>query len=350
MFRKTKICCVLSLMTLFTSCSQSDSTVSVSQQGETESVLGVTDDCAIWIQPTDRSLSLIIGNDRRGEGGLYGWDLNGKVVFYYGPLVKPVNLDLRYGFKLGNETVDILVVGTHVDNTLHVFKVDPQTRALEDITVPGGIQTHVQYQLYSLSLYQNIETKNVYAFVSQGKSQEALLQILLEDAGNGKVKGSIVRTFGEEYIQGIVKGMYVDDELDYLYCCDQRNAVLKFHADPKLGNELVGRFATADGIEGDRDAIALYRCPDGKGYLLLSCHGHHQIKMYDREGDNPFIMTVHKKGEAPTDGIEVTSCELDEYPHGFVICHNPTEANFVLYNWDDIATDRLQKCTCSSGY
>lgn len=39
-----------------------------------------TDDPAIWIHPTDPSKSLIVGTDKEVGGGLYVYDLSGKIV------------------------------------------------------------------------------------------------------------------------------------------------------------------------------------------------------------------------------------------------------------------------------
>ena len=46
----------------------------------TEQVNFDTDDPAIWINPQDASQSLIIGTDKETEGGLFVFDLNGKIV------------------------------------------------------------------------------------------------------------------------------------------------------------------------------------------------------------------------------------------------------------------------------
>lgn len=330
--------------------SSSDRTVFVIPSGKTEPVSGRTDDCALWIHPTDPSMSLIIGNNLVGDGGLYGWDLDGKLVFYYGPLLKPVNVDIRYNFAFGGDKIDIVVVGTHADNTLHVFQIDPHERKLVDITPSGGIPTPATYELYGLALYQNPQTRQVSAFISERKPDTPITQILLEDAGNGTVKGTVVRSFGKDDVESMVKGMYADDEMGYLYCCDQKSAVLKFYADPKNGDHLVSRFAIGDEIEGDREAIALYRCPNGEGYFLLSCLGNHDIKVYDRQEGNRFLMTVKKRGGIQTDGMEISSCPVKNYPHGFVVSHDIQSSDFVIYNWDAIASDRLKKCTCTSGY
>ena len=46
----------------------------------TEPVKFDTDDPAIWLHPTDPAQSLIIGTDKDENGGLYVFDLNGKII------------------------------------------------------------------------------------------------------------------------------------------------------------------------------------------------------------------------------------------------------------------------------
>lgn len=348
MFNKILLLAAVSLCLVLTSCNGSSSGVTIAPVGKTGSVLGYADDCAIWIHPTNRSLSLILGNDKRGGGGLYGWDLHGKLIFYYAPLPKLINLDIRYGFPLGSEKVDILVTGTHTDNTLRVFKIDPVSRKLTDVTVANGIPTGADYQISSLSLYQNPHTGQTSVFISQAKSHADIIEIVLEEGGVDQVQGTVVRTFGGEEIKTTVEGMCTDDELGYLYCCDERSSILKFYADRAQGNALVNRFALEDGIKAGREGIGLYSCPEGQGYLLVSTPGHQELKIYERSGNNRFIMTARKKGSIETHGIAVTSCSLGHFPHGFIVCHNRKGANFVLYDWDDISHNQLLKCTCNT--
>ena len=46
----------------------------------TETVLHDTDDPAIWIHPTNPQESLVIGTDKDTDGGLYVFNLQGKII------------------------------------------------------------------------------------------------------------------------------------------------------------------------------------------------------------------------------------------------------------------------------
>ncbi|MCX6953687.1 MAG: phytase, partial [Verrucomicrobia bacterium] len=60
-----------------------------------------TDDPAIWIHPTDRTKSLVVGTDKHSDGALYVYDLDGKIVHRVGGLKRPNNVDIAYGLPLG---------------------------------------------------------------------------------------------------------------------------------------------------------------------------------------------------------------------------------------------------------
>ena len=58
-------------------------------------VEGTADDPAIWVHPTNPALSVVIGTNKRTEGGLHVFDLNGvQLQFVSGG--KHNNVDLRY--------------------------------------------------------------------------------------------------------------------------------------------------------------------------------------------------------------------------------------------------------------
>src|SRR5688572_18257740 len=90
------------------------------------------DDTAIWIHPTDPSLSLVIGDDK--DGGLMVWGLDGKEVQYVdGPGYN--NLDLRYNVPLAgtfstgrsHSTVALVGVSDAGESQVDFFKVNPGT-------------------------------------------------------------------------------------------------------------------------------------------------------------------------------------------------------------------------------
>ena len=56
-----------------------------------------TDDPAIWINRADPAKSLVIGTDKATAGGLYAFDLAGKIVGQTPTLKRPNNVDIIAG-------------------------------------------------------------------------------------------------------------------------------------------------------------------------------------------------------------------------------------------------------------
>ena len=66
------------------------------------------DDPAIWVHPSDPSLSTVIGTDK--EGGLAVYDLDGNQIQYLSG-IRPNNVDLRYDFPLGGGSSPVAAGG-----------------------------------------------------------------------------------------------------------------------------------------------------------------------------------------------------------------------------------------------
>ena len=305
---------------------------------ETSSVPGDADDCCIWVHPNTPELSVVIGNDKKDNGALYVWDLQGKLISKTETLNKPVNLDIRYGLKLGHKKLDVIACALRSNNQVKIYTINPNTRELRDITSDEGIFTEHKLPCYGFTLYQRPHDKQLFAFVSS-KGPGPIHQIELLDDGKGKIKGKLVRTFGEKDIKSYVEGMCVDDELNFIYCADERFGVLKYYADPDLeDNTLLHKFALKDGISRDREGIALYKQSSGEGFLILSDQDNGTLNIYNREGDNKFMSTIHTQGASKTDGLDATSNYLGpHFPQGGLVCHNDDKSNFVIYDWLEVS-------------
>ena len=301
------------------------------------------DDCAIWTHPTDPAKSRVVGNDKDGPGrGLYVYDLKANVLQFV-PVDRPSNPDVRCGLALANKSVDICAVLERSTDRIRVFAIDPSSGLLRDVSAPEGIRTGFgHHEAYGFALYRRPSDGAVFAFVSH-RHRGDIRQFRLVDNGHGRVRGLAVRSFGGAHIRDRVEGMVADDELGFLYACDEDYAVLKFHADPKRGDGLAGRFATGDGIQGDREGIAIYKCTDRTGYIVLSSQYDGTVKIYEREAGNRFLKTVHTLGSSLTDGLDVTSCAAGpRFPCGFLACHDHAGKQFVLYAWQDVAGTDLK--------
>ena len=108
----------------------------------TEPVQFDTDDPAIWINPSDKTKSLVVGTDKHSDGALYVFDLDGKIVQRVGGLARPNNVDIAYGLSLGGKPSDIAVVTEREKNRLRVFRLPDMTCVDRgDLVVFGGDTT-----------------------------------------------------------------------------------------------------------------------------------------------------------------------------------------------------------------
>jgi len=325
----------------------------VNPKVKTSAVVSDADDCAIWIHPTDAAKSIVIGTDKGKGGGFYVWNLDGEQMQFI-PLRETNNVDVRQGMMVGGEAIDIAVVNLQRTKELKVYKIVPSNSQLIDVTTHEGIKTPELDLPYGLCLYRRPRDGAIFAIASSKIGDSGnLQQYLLQDDGQGKVKGVHVRTFGNNSIADKVEGLAADDELGYVYASDETKAVRKYYADPDLNqNEQIVAFATRDGFKGDREGIGIYKCDDNTGYLLISSQDNKSVKIYRREGEkaNPqqhdLLATVLTNGSKDTDGLEVTNQPAGpKFPKGFLAKHNSKGLNFVLYAWEDIAGDDLRICT-----
>ncbi len=143
--------------------------------------------------------------------------------------------------------------------------------------------------------------------------------------------------------------MVADDDKGYVYMSDERSSILKYHANPDAkDNWLIRKFALNGGIIGDREGLALYSCPDGKGYLLLSNQKSSDIKVYERQGSNKYVGTFCPKGSLQSDGLDATSMVVgSKFPKGILVAHNTEHNNFVVYDWRNVAKS-LGLRTCAT--
>ena len=322
----------------------------------TESVSADADDPAIWVHPTDPTLSLLIGTNKAKapEGGLALFDLNGRLLQTVEGIDRPNNVDVEYGMVLGGTKVDIVVCTERYKSRLRVFAVDPLDRRLTDVSCLEGLTVFAGQEgemaaCMGVALYRRPSDGAIFAIVSrkQGPSGAYLWQYRLSDDGNGRVRAHQVRQFGNVSAGGEIEAVAVDDELGYVYYADEGYGIRKYHADPEhpdAGTELC--VFARDGFTGDREGIAVYNAHDGTG-LIVCCDqikGDSKYHCYLRQGepglpnDQTRVVSVIAGGADDTDGIEATSRPLgDRFPAGLLIVMNSRDRNFLVYDWRDVA-------------
>ena len=106
---------------LLTACQAVSQPVVVQPVVITDTVRHDTDDPAIWINPTDPAKSLVVGTDKDQDGGLYVFDLHGKIVREVHDLKRPNNVDIAYGLMLNGKPTDIAVTTERFAHKLRIL-------------------------------------------------------------------------------------------------------------------------------------------------------------------------------------------------------------------------------------
>jgi len=308
-----------------------------------------SDDPAIWIHPDDPAQSLILGTDKGGS--IFVFDLDGKIIpeKTVTGMGRMNNIDVAYGFPLGGEKIDIALATDRNKNQIRAYRL-PEMTAIDN----GGIEAfegETERRAMGLAIYTRPSDDAFFAIVSRkfGPSGAYLWQYLLEDAGDGTIKATKVRAFGEFVGGKEIEAIAVDNELGYVYYSDETAGVHKYHADPDAPDadtELA--FFGTDGFIQDQEGISIYKVNDGTGYILVSDQQANAFRVYPREGEpgdphNHQLVKVVKVSTNESDGSDVTSTVLDErFPSGFFVAMSDDQT-FHYYSWDDIAGDDLVK-------
>ncbi len=302
------------------------------------------DDPAIWVHPDDPAKSLVIGTDK--QLGLYVFDLEGRAVQTL-PDGRMNNVDLRYDFPLGGETVTLVTASNRSTDSIAAYKIAPgEARLVEAAagTLPTGFKDP-----YGLCMYHSAASGEFYVFVNEG-GIGTFRQWRLYDNGEGRVAAEQVREFE---VGSQAEGCVADDAFGHLYVAEEDRGIWKYSAEPDGGDARTLIDATEDGrLEADVEGLALWTREDGTGYLIASNQGADNYFVYERGGDNAYVGYFHIvanaadgiDGASETDGLDVTSAALGErFPDGLLVVQDgrniaPEERqNFKYVSWSDIA-------------
>ncbi len=302
------------------------------------------DDPAVWIHPQQPELSLILGTDK--QGGLHSYNMDGSAHELVSDGAKPNNVDVLYGFRLNGRTVDMAVAsvrGSKKGMGVKVWAIDAVTRRLSDVTDGTSIRVLDGKEPMGVCGYRSATSGRSYFFVTSEKGN--VEQYELKDAGGGKISGVLARTIK---LSSLAEGCVADDELGFLYLAEETKGIWRFDAEPDLGREgkLVARVGE-NGLTAHVEGLTIYYAAQGRGYLIASSQGNNTYKVYERAGENRYVLTIDPKDGRiddvnDTDGICVTSCPTSRrFAKGLFIVQDGTNAggnqNFKLHAWEDIA-------------
>lgn len=300
----------------------------------TEFTLNDTDDPAIWVNPKNPAESIVFGTDKKTNGAIYAFDLNGKIIQdkTIRGIQRPNNVDIEYGFQLNDSTVtDILVFTEREKQQIRMFSV-PDMKPLDG----GGFKVFEDEELeenklpMGVSLYKSPKDATVYAIVGRktGPADGYLYQYALNADSLG-VSSNYVRKFGKFSGVKEIEAIAVDDENGFVYFSDEGVCIKKYHAEPSMGNEEISCFG-GEYFDEDIEGIAIASYTDGHGYLIVSNQQKGEFNIFDRE-TNAYINAVNLS-TTETDGCEAVTVPLnDTFKNGLFVAMND-EKNFYFYD------------------
>lgn len=304
------------------------------------------DDSAIWIHPSVPARSTIIGTQKQGGLGVY--DLAGQEIQYLSD-GNMNNVDLRYDFSLNGDKVTVVAASNRSDNSIALYKVNPNSRKLENIAA-RSIFVGLKQTAYGLCMYRSQLSGKYYVFINDKNG--AVEQWELFDNGHKLVDAMLVRSFG---VDSQVEGCVADDVLGHFYLGEERVGLWKFSAEPDNGDsgELIDKITAKGGnITPEVEGLALYYSSDTEGYLIASNQGNDTYTVYNRAGNNEYLgkfqivaneeLKIDSVND--TDGIDIVSVPLGKnFPYGVFVAQDgenidPDEnQNFKLVPWERIA-------------
>ncbi len=318
-------------------------TLPVKPVAVTDTVFDDSDDPAIWIDSSNLANSFIIGTDKNKEnGGLYVFGLNGKkdsARTVLG-LKRMNNVDIAYGFTIGNKRVDIAVATERDRQRIRVF-VLPSMQVID----AGGIpvfEGETDNLPMGIALYTRPADGAVFAIVGRksGPADGYLYQYLLQEDKAGQVRGTLVRKFGRYSGKKEIESIAVDNELGYVYYSDEQVGIRKYYADPEKGNEELALFGQGQ-FRDDNEGISVYKLDDKTGYILVSDQAAGRFNVYPREGKGNAVhqhdlLTSIPVSTKESDGSDVTAVSLPGFEGGLFVAMS-TDKTFQLYRWTDMA-------------
>jgi 3-phytase len=285
------------------------------------------DDPAVWIHPTNASLSRVITTTKSAAGaGLTMFDLTGKKL---GSISagEPNNVDVLYNVTLGSRKVDLAYAACRKDDTLCLFEI---TNNGTLVNVPGGSQpTRKGFKVYGSCVYSSKKTGKNYLFVNA--KDATYLQYELTSTPDGQLNTTLVREFigGNG---GQVEGCVSDDENGFIFVGEEPYGLWRFGAEPNSSPEGFLVHSVNGSLFADVEGVTLV---PGKtkddGFILVSCQGASAYNIYQRKSPHAFLMTftIHPSedgkvdGVTNTDGVTAVGKKLNkDFPYGILVVHD----------------------------
>ena len=310
----------------------------VAPSGETTPFPGASlkgGDTAVWLHPTDRSKSLVLGVD--GQSALYLYALDGSSAGSYPGAFSQV--DVRYGFPLGTlQPALVALLGT--EGSLTFATVDPTTRAVTNVSGSG---VNVGAQPGCARIF-HVRGSAAYELVTTNGTEVKRWAL---GSSNGKVTATPIATY-PGVLSGPATACASDEALSRMYVVDgvQGLSVLDFLGDGGLSATLVAQ-ANVSAELGSPTAVAVYPGGGQGGYLAVASNaplggGRTVINFFERQSLSivaDFQVTAPGVSVESTRGLAFSGLVIsDAYSPGLLVVHDGTNSsNFKLVSLGNVS-------------
>ncbi|WP_405118303.1 phytase [Pseudomonas leptonychotis] len=261
------------------------------------------DDPAIWVHPSDPLKSRVLGTDK--QGGLLAYDLAGKQLQDL-RVGRMNNVDVRAGFDLNGQLVDLAVASNRDQNSLQLFAIDRSSGELRNL---GQLPTPLK-DIYGLCMFKDAAGA-IYA-MPNAKDGTFLQYRLSADAG--RIKGELVRQFK---VASQPEGCVADDRNQRLFVGEEDVAVWTLDARADAPTRLEQVIEAGDVVHDDIEGLAIYQGAT-RNYLVISSQGNDSYVVLDAVAPyavrGAFRIGLNAQlgidGTSETDGLDVTSANL----------------------------------------
>ena len=258
------------------------------------------DDPAIWYNANQPSNSRVLGTDK--QGGLSVYDLQGKMLQYL-DVGRLNNVDLRHGFPLGAEKIDLAIATNRDQNSLQLFAINKNGK----VSNLGELATDLT-DIYGFCMYQD-RAGEIYAIPNDKDGTFVQYHI---QATQKKLSATEVQRFS---VDSQPEGCVVDDATGRAFIGEERNAVwMKDLNTPNSALEKV--ISTGDVLHADIEGMGIYHNQNQAAqYLIISSQGNDSYVVIDSSAPyqvrGAFRVGINTEKSidavSETDGLEVSS-------------------------------------------
>lgn len=296
------------------------------------------DDPAIWVHPSDKTKSLVLGTDK--QAGLYVYDLSGSVLQFI-PSGRLNNVDLRQGVSFFPEqSIDIAAATNRTIDGVTLFS----------ISADDGVEEIGDFPVASVEPYglcTGYDESGFRVFVTYKTGAIEIYEVL---PGKDGMEGELMNTIK---LDSQLEGCSYDEVQNVLFVGEEEFGLWRLDLD---GNEefvrtLVDQVGSTTGLVSDVEGVDIWRGPADTGYVVASAQGGDRYVIYERSTPNRWVGTFTVSGieDTPldgvshTDGLTVSSAALgNSLSRGLLVVQddangdNGETQNFKFVSWAEI--------------